>query len=87
MSRAARGLTPAEVEDQYGKIRSAALQSWLSMMLVCAVGIVLVGVPAVFIALAAVHSVGLPFVLAFARRWRDGLLEREKDGAAQGPTG
>jgi len=74
VSRAASGLTPAEVEDQYRKIRSAAVQSWLTMLVVCASGAVFVGWPAIFAALAAVHTCGLPFVLAYARRWRDGLL-------------
>jgi hypothetical protein len=77
VSQAASGLTRAEIEDQYGKIRSAAIQSWLTMLVVCGVGVLFVGWPAVFGAIAAVHTGGLPFVLGYARRWRDGLL---KDG-------
>ena len=44
------------------------------MLVVCAGGAVFVGWPAIFAALAAVHTCGLPFVLAYARRWREGLL-------------
>jgi hypothetical protein len=40
---------------------------------------VFVGWPAIFVALAAVHTGGLPFVLAYARRWRDGLLTRDNE--------
>jgi hypothetical protein len=79
VSRAASGLTPAEVEDQYRKIRSAAVQSWLTVLVVCASGAVFVGWAAFFAALAAVHTCGLPFVLAYARRWRDGLLTRDNE--------
>jgi hypothetical protein len=82
VSRAASGLTPAEVEDQYRKIRSAAVQSWLTMLVVCASGAVFLGWPAIFAALAAVHTCGLPFVLAYARRWRDGLLRGGREPIA-----
>jgi hypothetical protein len=71
-------LTPKEIEDQYGKIRSAAVQFWLTMVALCVLGAAVVGAPLLFIALAAVHTAGLPFVLAYARRWRDGLLSAKK---------
>jgi hypothetical protein len=67
-------LTPKEIEDQYRKIRSAAVQFWLTMVVLCVLGAAFVGAPVVFIALAVVHTAGLPFVLAYARRWREGLL-------------
>ena len=71
-------LTPKEIEDQYGKIRSAAVQFWLTMVILCGLGAAFVGAPLFFGGLAAVHTAGLPFVLAYARRWRDGLLAAKK---------
>jgi hypothetical protein len=83
MSRAAEQLTPQEIESQYGKIRGAALQSWLTVLIVCGLGVVFVDVPVVFGALAALHTAGLPFVLGYARRWRDGLLSQANGPAAR----
>ena len=64
--------------DQYGKIRSAALQSWITMLVVCGLGVAFVGAPIVFIALAALHTAGLPFVLLYVRRSREKQLDRVK---------
>ena len=52
------------------------------MLVVCASGAVFLGWPAIFAALAAVHTCGLPFVLAYARRWRDGLLRGGREPIA-----
>jgi hypothetical protein len=67
-------LTAVEIENQYRKIRSAAFQSWVTIVVVCALGVAFVGAPVVFVAVAAVHTAGLPLVLSYARRWRRGLL-------------
>ena len=78
MARAADHLTLQEIDEQYGKIRGAALQSWVTMLIGCGFGVAFLGMPAVFGALAVLHTAGLPFVLAFVRRWRDGLVARER---------
>jgi O-antigen ligase len=72
-------LTPEEIVDQYGKIRSAALQSWITMLVVCGLGVAFVGAPIVFIVLAALHTAGLPFVLLYVRRSREKQLDRVKN--------
>jgi hypothetical protein len=71
-------LTPKEIEDQYRKIRSAAVQFCLTMVVLCVLGAAFIGAPVAFIALAAVHTAGLPFVLGYARRWREGLTKSPK---------
>jgi hypothetical protein len=75
MPETARHLTAADVEHQYGQIRGAVVQSWLSMLILYALGFVFLGLPALFGTLAVIHTVGTPFLLAYARRWRDRLLE------------
>jgi hypothetical protein len=75
--RTAEAMTPEEIEAQYAKIRSAALQFWLSIVLLCAIGTVILGLPVLFAAIALFHTAGLPFVLSYIRRWREAALRRE----------
>jgi hypothetical protein len=76
-------MTPEEIEEQFGKIRSAAIQAWVTMLLVCGLGVAFVGLPVLFVGLATVHTAGLPFVLSYVRRSRDRLLDEARRAATR----